>query len=153
MTDIKWWTGWSGATVTAALRAADAQEVRVDSGPAYVLGEGRSRKPAAEPWAALLPGLDSTEMGWKDRSWFLGEHPQALFDRNGNAGPTVWCNGRVVGGWTQRRDGTIPVELLERVDSWAADKVADEARRLMTWLGDTRITPRFRTPLEKSLTQ
>ena len=85
-------------------------------------------------------------------AWFLGEHQQALFDRNGNAGPTVWCNGRIVGGWAQRRDGTIAVELLEKVDSWASDKIAAEAKRLMAWLGDTRITPRFRTPLEKRLT-
>lgn len=152
LTDIKWWTGWSGATTAAALRAVDAQEVRVDGGMAFVLNDGRAHKPVVKPWVALLPGLDSTVMGWKERAWFLGPHQQALFDRNGNAGPTVWSNGRIVGGWTQRRDGTIAVELLEKVDSWAADKIAAEAKRLALWLGTTRITPRFRTPLEKSLT-
>ena len=151
LTDIKWWTGWSGATTTAALRAADAQGVRVDGAAAYVVNEGRARKPVAKPWVALVPALDSTVMGWKERAWFLGPHQQALFDRNGNAGPTVWSNGHIVGGWTQRRDGTIAVELLEKVDSWAADKIASEAKRLELWLGATRITPRFRTPLEKSL--
>jgi hypothetical protein len=153
LTDIKWWTGWSGAVTMAALRASDAQEVRVESGVAYILNEGRTRKPVVKPWVALLPGLDSTVMGWKERAWFLGPHQQALFDRNGNAGPTVWSNGRIVGGWTQRRDGTIAVELLEKVDSWAADKIAAEVKRLTVWLGATRITPRFRTPLEQSLTQ
>ena len=54
------------------------------------------------PWVALLPGLDSTVMGWKERAWFLGGHQHALFDVNGNAGPTVWCNGRIVGGWAHR---------------------------------------------------
>ena len=129
------------------------QEVRVESGVAYVLNEGRTRQPVVQPWVALLPGLDSTVMGWKERAWFLGPHQQALFDRNGNAGPTVWSNGRIVGVWTQRRDGTISVELLEKVDSWAADKVAAEAKRLTVWLGATRITPRFRTPLVQRLTQ
>jgi len=151
LTDIKWWTGWNGATTIAALRAADAEEVRVDEGVAYALAGEKGRTPNPKPWVALLPGLDSTVMGWKSRAWFLGDHQPALFDRNGNAGPTVWCNGRVVGGWTQLRDGTIAVELLEKVDSEAADKIAAEATRLAAWLGATRITPRFRTPLERQL--
>jgi hypothetical protein len=104
-----------------------------------------------KPWVALLPGLDATVMGWKQRGWFLGDHQQALFDRNGNAGPTVWFNGRIVGGWAQQSDGTVVVQLLEKVDSWASDKIAGEARRLTTWLGPARIKPRFRTPVEKAL--
>lgn len=150
LTDIKWWTGWSAAMTRAALHAVDAREVRLDDGAAaYVLDDVRPAR--AKRWVAFLPGLDPTVMGWKERAWFLGDHQQALFDRNGNAGPTVWCNGRIVGGWTQRRDGTIAIELLEKVDSWASDKIAVDARRLASWLGDTRITPRFRTPLEQRL--
>ncbi|MEO8694988.1 MAG: winged helix DNA-binding domain-containing protein [Acidimicrobiales bacterium] len=150
LTDIKWWTGWSGATTLAALRAVEALEVRVGDGAAYML-DTDARPARAKRWVALLPSLDPTVMGWKERTWFLGDHQPSLFDRNGNAGPTVWCNGRIVGGWTQRRDGTIAVEFLEKVDSWAADKIAAEAKRLEAWLGDTRITPRFRTPLEQRL--
>ena len=52
--------------------------------------------PAPGPWAALLPALDPTVMGWLDRGWFLGDHEKALFDRTGNVGPTVWLDGRVV---------------------------------------------------------
>jgi hypothetical protein len=153
LTDIKWWTGWNGATTIAALRAVDAEEVRVDEGVAYALAGEKGRTPNPKPWVALLPGLDSTVMGWKSRTWFLGDHQPALFDRNGNAGPTVWCNGRVVGGWTQLRDGKIAVELLEKVDSEAEDRIAAEATRLAAWLGATRITPRFRTPLERQLSK
>ena len=54
-----------------------------------------------EPWAALLPVLDPTVMGWKERGFFLGPHGAALFDTNGNAGTTAWWNGRVVGCWVQ----------------------------------------------------
>jgi hypothetical protein len=92
-------------------------------------------------------------MGWKQREWYLGDHQQALFDRNGNVGPTVWCNGRIVGGWAHRRDGRVAVQLLERVDSWASDKIAAEAERLSAWLAPVRVRPRFRTPLEKELTE
>ena len=154
LADIKWWTGWTAAATTAALRAIDAVEVIVDGGPAFVAADdGKAPTARIAPWVALLPGLDSTVMGWKDRRWFLGEHQHALFDRNGNAGPTVWCNGRIVGGWAQRADGTVVVKLLEPVDSWASDKIAAEATCLTTWLGAARIKPRFRTPLEKMLAE
>ena len=80
---------------------------------AYVPPEEEEAAPPEEPWAALLPSLDPTVMGWARRDWFLGPHRAALFDRNGNAGPTAWWNGRVVGGWAQRPDGEVVVRLLE----------------------------------------
>ena len=62
--------------------------------------------PEPEPWIALLPALDPTPMGWSGRDWYLpAEHRAALFDRTGNIGPSVWCDGRIVGGWAQRPDG------------------------------------------------
>jgi hypothetical protein len=110
-------------------------------------------EPVAEagPWVALLPALDPTVMGWLDRHWFLGGHEKDLFDRTGNAGPTVWLAGRVVGGWAQRPDGEIAVKLLDDVGGDADDLVQAEAARLREWLGDLRFIPRFRTPLEREL--
>ena len=90
-------------------------------------------------------------MGWKERDWYLGEHAPSLFDRNGNAGPTVWADGRVIGGWGQDADGNIAVGLLERVDRATGARIGREQTRLSEWLGDIRIIPRFRTPLEKEL--
>ena len=108
--------------------------------------------PAVGHWCALLPALDPTVMGWKERSWYLGAAAQRqLFDRNGNAGPTVWADGRVVGGWAQRRDGTVAVELLEPVDAAMRERIDAEAMRVGEWLDGTVVTPRFRTPLEKRL--
>jgi len=44
-------------------------------------------------------------MGYRDRDRFLApEHRAKLFDRAGNAAPTVWVNGRAVGAWGQRKD-------------------------------------------------
>ena len=90
-------------------------------------------------------------MGWPERGWFLGEHAPALFDRSGNIGPTVWWDGRIVGGWAQRRDGEVAVRLLEDVGRDAAAAAATAAERLRAWLGDVRFVPRFRTPLEREL--
>ncbi len=99
----------------------------------------------------LLPALDPTTMGWADRDWYLGAHKAALFDRNGNAGPTVWCDGRIVGGWAQRANGEIAWRLVEDVGSAAAAAVEREANELEGWLGGTRCSPRFPTPLQKEL--
>ena len=91
-------------------------------------------------------------MGRKERGWYLGEMEGLLFDRNGNAGPTVWLDGRVIGGWAQRPSGEVAFRLLTDPGPSAADRVEQEAASLSAWLGDARITPRFRTPLERDLT-
>lgn len=152
LTDLKWWTGWTVRDTKAALAATKAIEVELDVGTGWVLPGDLEPVSAAGDWVALLPGLDPTVMGWKEREWYLGDHQALLFDRNGNAGPTVWCNGRIVGGWTQRRDGDIAVELLEDAGAAATAQIEAEAARLQEWLGDARITPRFRSPLDKRLT-
>jgi hypothetical protein len=149
--DLKWWTGWTAADVNRALREVRPVEVDIDGGTGLVLADDVAPVPTVEPWVALLPGLDSTPMGWTGRGWFLGGHGPALFDRSGNIGPTVWWDGRIVGGWAQREDGEIAFRLLEDVGADAAAAVQAEAARLVGWLGDARVTPRFRTPLEREL--
>jgi len=149
--DLRWWTGWTGAEVKQAVADLRVREVDLDGVAGIVLPGDEAGSPAGGPWAALLPALDPTVMGWSARGWFLGGHEQALFDRSGNVGPTVWLDGRVVGGWAQRRDGEIAVKLLEDVGADAAALVQAEAARLPGWLGALRVIPRFRTPLEREL--
>ncbi|MEV6960428.1 winged helix DNA-binding domain-containing protein [Streptomyces sp. NPDC051207] len=154
--DLKWWTGWRVTDVRRALAAIGARPVSLDEGTGYVSDgdEGPVTGPD-EPWAALLPALDPTAMGWQHRDWYLApELRAALFDRSGNVGPTVWWNGRVVGGWAQRADGEIAWRLLDPrdVSRDAEAAIAAEAERLRGWVGTTRVTPRFRTPLERELT-
>ncbi len=90
-------------------------------------------------------------MAWKERDWYLGDHGAVLFDRNGNAGPTVWVDGRVVGGWTQRADGEVVFELLEDVGRETTAAITQEADALASRLGDVRVKPRFPTPLHRHL--
>lgn len=150
--DLKWWTGWTMTHTRAALRALDAVEVSLDDGATgYVLPGDTDPVPEPEPWVALLPALDPTVMGLQSRQWYLGGHAPALFDRTGNAGPTVWADGRIVGGWAQRPSGEVAVELLEEIPAAARRAVARAAEELTGWLGDVRVTPRFRTPLERKL--
>jgi hypothetical protein len=149
--DIKWWTGWTLRDTRAALAGVATAEVDLDGATGIVLAGDLEATAPVEPGALLLPALDSSVMGWADRDWYLGAHREVLFDRNGNAGPTVWWDGRVVGGWAVRPDATVAFRLLERVGREARVGVEDAAGRLEAWLDGTRFTPRFRTPLEREL--
>ncbi|MEU2239938.1 winged helix DNA-binding domain-containing protein [Streptomyces sp. NPDC018338] len=118
----------------------------------FVLPDDLDPVPAPEPWAALLPALDPTAMGWQARDWYQDpEHRPALYDRSGNIAPTVWWDGRIVGVWAQRPDGEIVHRLLADVGGDAVRAIGVEAARLAAWVGDVRVTPRFRTPLEREL--
>jgi len=150
--DIKWWTGWNAGDVRKALASVDVAEVPLESGgDAVVLADDVASVRSPKPWVALLPALDATTMGWKEREWYLGEHGPQLFDRMGNAGPTVWCDGRVVGGWAQRRNGEIVYRLLEDIGREAIAAVDAAAEQVGRIVGDIRYTHRFPTPLERSL--
>jgi hypothetical protein len=116
-----------------------------------MLGDDEPHEEDPPPVAVLLPGLDPTPMGWQTRDWFLGPHAPLLFDRTGNIGPTVWWQGRVIGGWAQRASGEVVCRLLEDAGSDAAASVEAAAACLETWLGDARVTPRYRNPLEREL--
>jgi hypothetical protein len=154
--DLQWWAGWTAGQVKAALAALAVTEVDLDGRPGVALASDTEPAPepgsSAPPQAVLLPALDPTPMGWQAREWFLGAHGPALFDRTGNIGPTIWWDGRIVGGWAQRATGEVVFRLLEDVGADAVQAVEAEAARLQAWLGDARVTPRFRTPLERQLT-
>jgi hypothetical protein len=151
VSDLKWWTGLTLGQVRKALAALEVEEVDLDGGPGVVLADDLAPTPEPAPWIALLPSLDPTTMGWQQRAWYLGDHATTLFDRNGNAGPTVWSDGRVVGGWGQRKSGEVVFRLLQDVGAEAVAAIEAEAARLTGWLGDVRVTPRFPTPLQREL--
>jgi hypothetical protein len=150
--DLKWWTGWNLGQTRAAIAANDVVEVSLDGGGAgLLLADDEEPVTAPVPWVALLPALDPAPMGWQERAWYLGAHKAPLFDTNGNVGPTIWSDGRIVGGWSQRKDGTIATRLLEAVSKATAAAVAEEAAALQDWIDEVRITWRFPTPLQREL--
>jgi hypothetical protein len=152
VSDLQWWAGWTGAQAKAALAALPVREVDLDGQPGVLLADDEATDDdVPPPVAALLPALDPTAMGWQAREWYLGEHGPALFDRTGNIGPTVWWEGRIIGGWAQRASGEVVYRLLEDAGAEAAAAVEAKASRLSAWLGAARVTPRFRTPLEREL--
>jgi hypothetical protein len=152
--DLRWWAGWTKAQVSRVLGALAAVEVDLGGGTGFLLPDDLEPAPEPQLWVALLPALDSTPMGWHQRDWFLGDHGRYLFDPVGNIGPSVWCNGRIVGGWAQDRTGEIVVRFLEEVGAQAAAAVRAKAELLAPKLGGVRLTARTRgkTWLERELT-
>jgi hypothetical protein len=151
--DIQWWTGWTVAETRGALAAIDAVEVDLeDGGAGFLLPDDlEPTPPGDDSWLAFLPALDATTMGWNERDWYLGPHRTRLFDTNGNAGPTIWLDGRVVGGWAQRRTGEVVLSILDDVGAEATRRIGQRAADLQAWLGTLRFIPRFRTPVEQEL--
>ncbi|MEU0496241.1 winged helix DNA-binding domain-containing protein [Mycobacterium sp. NPDC006124] len=150
VTDVKWFFGQTLGWTRDGLRDVGAVEVDLAGTPGYALADDLEPEISSERWCALLPGLDVTTMGWKQRDWYLGAHEAEVFDRNGNGGPTAWCDGRIVGAWTQDADGRVVVRLVEAVDATASKALAHEADELTDWLGGVRIAPRFPSPVTKS---
>ena len=148
-TDLFWWTGWNKTPIRKALAELEAVEVALEVGTGWVLPDDLDPAEEPEPWLAVLPGLDPTTMGWKERDWYLD--PALLprvSDRNGNLGPTIWADGRIVGGWAQRPDGEIAYELYEPVDE---SLLAVEIERLRALVGEDRFKHRFPSPNQKEL--
>ena len=151
--DLVWWTGLTKTHVREAVAALESDTVDLDGALGIALAADEDDDDPG-PWVAVLPGLDPTAMGWRDRDWYLDPSLVAeLYDRAGNVGPTVWADGRIVGGWAQRPDGTIATELLVDVSDEHRDLLDVERRRVVEFLGDVRVTPRFRTPLERRLAE
>ena len=149
VTDIKWWFGNTLTWARTALRDLEAVEVDLEGIPGYVLPDDLEVEPDPGPWCALLPGLDVTTMGWFDRDWYVGPHRSQVFDTNGNAGPTVWCNGRIVGGWRQDENGRVVLCLLEETGSAMNRALQRKADELTEWLAAARVNPRFPSPVSK----
>jgi hypothetical protein len=149
--DIKWWLGQTVGAVRQALHDLEAVEVELDGGTTgHLLPDDLEPTPAPEPFAALLPPLDPTTMGWYERDWYLGPYKSELFDSSGNGGPTVWWDGRIVGGWRQDDSGAVELQLLEDPGRDARAAIDAQAARLTDWFDGTRALPRFPSPLSKT---
>ena len=145
--DIVWWLGATKRIVRAALAELDATAVTLDPGiTGWLLRDDLDETPDPGQWVALLPILDPTVMGWKQRDFYLGRHRDQLFDRAGNAGTTAWVDGRIVGCWVQDEAGTVTVRLLERLPADARKALDDEAQRLTAWFNGERIRSSIRPP-------
>jgi hypothetical protein len=146
--DLAWWLGATKAAVRRALADIEAAEVQLEDGSrAWLAPDDTDEVTAGGPWAALLPALDPTTMGWRDRGFYLGNQAGQIFDRNGNGGPTAWWNGRVVGSWTQDADGTVTVIPASPLARSVCKALAGRAEELTAWLDGDAVRSSIQSPL------
>ncbi len=150
--DLVWWLGSTKAAVRAALADLAAVTVELDSGATgYLLPGDRHQDAAVGPWAALLPTLDSTLMGWRERDFYLDPAlVPYLFDTNGNGGTTAWLDGRVVGCWVQDPDGAVRVLPARALTSSERTLLQHEADRLSAFLGGVVISNVYASAMMKA---
>jgi Winged helix DNA-binding domain len=148
--DLVWWLGATKASVRRALVDVDAVAVSLDGGETgWLLPDDLDPVIGAGPWAALLPALDPSTMGWKQRGFHLGEHTEKVFDRNGNGGPTAWWDGRIVGVWFQHSDGRVEVALAEDVPPAAQRALDAKAAELTALLDGDVVRSIYLSPLAR----
>lgn len=140
----------AGRTTKQALSDCEAVGVELASGPGWVAADDEPT-PDAEPWVAVLPGLDPTTMGWKQRDWYLPAAASESFDTSGNGGPTLWVDGRIVGVWAQTRDGAIHTHYFEPVPADRRCQLEQRIAELQEMIGDTRFTIRFPADVHRRL--
>jgi Winged helix DNA-binding domain len=140
--DLQWWMGWTMSKTKQALADCGAVPAELDIGAGWLAVDDPPLGPV-EPWVAVLPGLDPTIMGWKQREWYLPNTSREVFDSAGNGGPSLWVDGRVVGAWAQTKDGTIHTHYFERVAAARRREIDQRINDLKSWIGDTRFTVRF----------
>jgi hypothetical protein len=139
--DIVWWLGATKSVVRRALAELDVVEVSLSCGVGYLLPDDLDDVPEPDPWAALLPVLDPTTMGWKERDFYLDPADRPLlFDTNGNGGTTAWWCGQVVGCWVQDPDGAVVVVPCGDPGSDVLAALQVEAERLTTWLDGAKVS-------------
>ena len=154
--DLQWWTGWKVTDVRRALAAIGARPVSLDEGVGYVVeGDvdpvGGARRAVGR--AAARPRSDGDGLAAAGLVSGTGVAARrcstaaATWGRRCGGTAGWWAGGpsgrtgRSSGGcWTPRAWGAS-----------AKAAIAAEAERLRGWVGTTRVTPRFRTPLEKEL--
>ncbi len=139
--DVQWWLGGTAGIVKQALATLGAEQVGLADGQTgWLLPDDLDEVAYDAHWAALLPVLDPTVMGWKSRDFYLGPHAPHLFDSNGNAGTTAWWNGRIVGCWVQDEAGVVGLRYVEKVPKAGEKALQAEADRLTAWLDGVRVS-------------
>lgn len=152
-TDMVWWFGDTKSLIRNALSDSGAVPVLLENGDeAWVAADDASTVDQPEPWVRLLPGLDPTSMGWKQRDFYIDAvNVHAMFDQFGNIGPAIWADGRIVGGWVQREDASIVHELFTELSSTHKSLLVAAIDQMQTAIGDVVVKPRFPARMQKSL--
>ena len=137
-----WWLGATKARGHARAGRLEAVEVSLDGGATgWVLPDDLDETDPVEPWAALLPVLDPTMMGWKERDFYL-DPGTCRTSSTATATPAPPRGGTAASSAAGCRTTTAVVRVVLREDVPAARRggARTEAERLTAWLDGTRIS-------------
>jgi len=160
--DAEWWTGLSKTEISKAREslAEELETVFIEGleGEYLMLADDAQRLrgfvPAEGSCVCLLPELDPYIMGYRGRRRLLApEHSAKVFDRAGNAVRTVWVNGKVVGAWSLRKDGSVACGLFQHAGEEESGLLEREVRRLEGFLRGESLSQRMHTPFTRALLQ
>ena len=150
--DLQWWAGWTAATTRAALADCGAVEVTLDEGPGYVAPGDEEPVEPVGPWVALLPGLDPTTMGWKERGVVPPGGVRRHLRPDGQRRPDDLGRragrGRLGAGRRRRDRGRTCSSTCGRDRRAEIERRAADVAEL---LGETRFTVRFPSPVSAAL--
>jgi len=141
--DIVWWTGLGKREIRQALATIEQEltEMEIEGlGEGYLVLasdlRGLQGRYQGERRTNLLPSLDAYVMGYRDQRRFLGRSRHGeVFDRAGNALPTVWLDGKVIGVWLENRERSmLEVLLFQEPDKRVIAELEAEAQRLACFL-------------------
>jgi len=142
--DVAWWVGLALKEVRQALELLgdSVVESKIEGLEASFLLHAHDldrlkRGSSPGPALVLLPSLDPYIMGYKERSRFLQPSKYGkVFDRAGNALPTVLYDGCVIGVWIEdSKRHALRVLLFDKLDKGFANQLEDEGERLSGFLG------------------
>jgi hypothetical protein len=139
--DVKWWTGFNTTEVTQVLEELDIVYVEWNGMESFEyfttesdLGMLRKHKPSRRKDVTLLPVLDVYTMGYKDRDRLVEDRWQkSLYDRLGNAYPSILHGGRIIGVW--------------RYPKFSGSSISPSGMRRFMFFGDVK--PDVRKAVEK----
>ena len=148
--DITWWTGLTKTAVQDALKKLGEQVVSVNieglNGGFLLLQSDLALQKAVPPKGRvvnLLPALDSYIMGYKERDRLLSSrHYDLVFDRSGNAAPTILLDGKVAGVWDFSGDKKPLVKFLlfEQAENSIKTEIHSKAQQIGGFIADKEVT-------------
>ncbi len=153
--DVAWWTGLPKTDTRRALEklGRKSASIRIAGLEAdHILSSAdeeliRTGFPASpKTTVSLLPFLDPYIMGYKVRGRYMDYADyDMIFDRSGNAAPTVMLDGRIIGIWdVAETDGEplVKLFLFEGVSGEAWGEIKRHAQRTGEFIAGKRVQVR-----------
>lgn len=104
--DLRWWAGWTKTQVKRVLTEVKPVEVDLGGGTTgLLLPDDLEETAPPEPWAALLPALDSTPMGWHEEAGSSASTVRASSTGPGTS--ALRSGGTAVSSGAGRRTGAV----------------------------------------------